>query len=151
VGGTLYSGARFIGNAPNFTDVVNANGLAAATNVVVKEGRIQIVADNDVTVAGTIAAPGGPGVRGGDISIRASGNVDLQPGANGVARGGGENSAGGSILVWADHNATLQKGATLDASAGTTGDGGLVELSAKNAVNLLGGELTAGAQQGRAG
>jgi filamentous hemagglutinin family protein len=87
VAGSLYSGARFIGTAPDFTDVVNANGLVAANNVVVREGRIQIVADNDVAVSGTIAAPGGRGVRGGDISIRAGGNVDLSAGANIVARG----------------------------------------------------------------
>jgi len=29
VGGTLYAGARFLGNAPDFTDVVNANGIAS--------------------------------------------------------------------------------------------------------------------------
>lgn len=47
VAGTIFSGARFVGSAPDFTDVVNANGLASATNVVVREGRIEIVADGD--------------------------------------------------------------------------------------------------------
>lgn len=39
VGGAIFSGARFVSTAPQFTDVVNVNGLAQATNVVVKEGR----------------------------------------------------------------------------------------------------------------
>jgi filamentous hemagglutinin family protein len=81
VAGSIYSGARFVGSAPDFIDVVNANGLVSASNVVVREGRIEIVADNDVSVSGTIATPGGSGVRGGDVSIRAGGNVDLQSGA----------------------------------------------------------------------
>ena len=34
VGGSIYSGARFVGSAPDFKDVVNANGLTAATRVV---------------------------------------------------------------------------------------------------------------------
>src|SRR5690606_581429 len=37
VGGMLYSGARFVGTAPDFTDVVNANGLESGTDVVMKE------------------------------------------------------------------------------------------------------------------
>lgn len=151
VGGTLFAGARFLGNAPDFTDVVNANGISSATNIVAKEGRIVIVADGDVTVAGTIAAPGGTGVRGGDISIRAGGNVDLQAGANIIARGNGENSAGGTVYVYGANSATFATGAAIDASAGATGNGGAIELSAKNTVNLDGGQFRAGAENGAAG
>src|SRR5690606_39202295 len=67
VAGSLYSGARFVGTAPDFTDVVNVNGLESGTDVVMKEGRIQIVADGDVAVSGTLSATGGPGVNGGEI------------------------------------------------------------------------------------
>jgi len=151
VAGSIYSGARFVGAAPDFTDVVNANGLVSATNVMVKEGRIQIVADNDVTVSGTVAAPGGTGVRGGDISIRAGGNVELNAGANVSARGNGANSAGGTVNVWGGNNASFHAGAVLDASAGSSGDGGAIELSAKNLVTLTGGQFKAGAEGGRAG
>ena len=143
VGGSLYAGARFVGSAPNFTDVVNANGLASATNVVVREGRIEIVADGDVSVSGTIAAPGGSSVRGGDVSIRAGGNVDLQSGALVAARGNGDNSAGGTVNIWADNDAVARKGALVDASAGASGDGGFVEFSAKKTVELAGGEFRA--------
>lgn len=151
VGGSLYSGARFIGSAPNFTDVVNVNGLASATNVVAKEGRIEIVADGDVTVSGTIATPGGSGVRGGDIAIRAGGNVDLQSGALIAARGNGDNSAGGSVNIWADNDAVAHQGALVDASAGSSGDGGAIEFSAKKTVELAGGEFRADGMGGGKG
>jgi filamentous hemagglutinin family protein len=151
VGGSLYAGARFIGNAPNFTDVVNANGLVSANNVVMKEGRIEIVADNDVTVSGTIATPGGSGVRGGDIAIRAGGNVDLQSGSVISSRGNGDNSAGGTVNIWADGNAVTRQGALVDASAGLSGNGGAIEFSAKNTVELAGGEFRADGMGGGLG
>lgn len=151
VGGSLYAGARFIGNAPNFTDVVNANGLVSANNVVMKEGRIEIVADNDVTVSGTIATPGGSGVRGGDIAIWAGGNVDLQSGSVISSRGNGDNSAGGTVNIWADGNAVTRQGALVDASAGLSGNGGAIEFSAKNTVELAGGEFRADGMGGGLG
>jgi filamentous hemagglutinin family protein len=152
VGGAVFSGARFVGSAPDFSDVVNVNGISSATNVIAKEGRVTIVADGDVALSGTVAAPGGPGVRGGDISIRAGGSVDLAAGANVSARGNGADSAGGTVYVWADNAASMQAGARMDADAGTSGDGGLVELSAKNLVALNGGQLSAeGRQGGQAG
>ncbi|MBU0751361.1 MAG: leukotoxin LktA family filamentous adhesin [Gammaproteobacteria bacterium] len=152
VAGSIFSGARFVGAAPEFTDVVNANGLASANNVVVREGKVQIVADNDVTVSGTIAAPGGNGVRGGDIGIRAGGNVALDAGTNISARGNGVNSSGGTVNIWADNNAIARKGSLVDASAGAIGDGGFVEFSAKNTVELAGGEFRAdGMGGGKAG
>lgn len=151
VGGTVYSGARFIGNGPDFSDVVNTNGLTSATNVVMREGRIAIVADGDVTVSGTIAAPGAAGVGGGAIGLRAGGNVVLESGANIAARGLGENSGGGTVNVWADNNAVAHVGALVDASAGRSGDGGAIEFSAKHLVELAGGEFRAAAPGGRRG
>lgn len=75
VGGSLYSGAHFIGTEPDFTDVVNVNGLEPATNVVAREGRIEIVADSSVNISGVVAAPGSADVDAGDIEVRAGGNV----------------------------------------------------------------------------
>ena len=77
-----------------------------------------IVADNDVKVSGTIAAPGGAGVAGGNVSITAGHDVNVQPGALISAQGNGANSAGGSISVYGGNNATFAAGATIDASAG---------------------------------
>ena len=151
IGGSIYAGARFINDAPDFIDVVNVNGVASGDNVVVSAGRILLVADNDVAVAGTIAAQGASGVAGGDIDILAGRNVTLDAGANIVARGNGANSDGGTVHVWAENDSTLREGARIDASAGTSGDGGFIEFSAKRTVTLEGGELAAGAANGAAG
>jgi hypothetical protein len=151
VGGAIFSGARFVSSTPDFTDVVNANGIVSATNAVMREGRIIIVADNDITVSGTIAAPGGAGVSGGNISITAGHDVNVQPGALISAQGNGANSAGGSVSVYGGNNATFASGAAIDASAGGSGDGGAIEFSAANTVTLAGGTFAAGAANGRAG
>lgn len=151
VGGTLYSGARFVGSAPDFRDVVNVNGVASAANAVLREGRIVLLAEGDVAVSGTVAAPGGAGVRGGEITVRAGGNVELEAGANLVARGNGERSSGGTVSVWADRDAIFRRGAVIDASAGASGDGGFIELSARGAAELAGGEFRAAAAGGRRG
>ncbi len=151
VGGVVYAGARFVGQAPDFTDVVNANGLSSASHVVVEGGRIRIAADGDVTVGGTIAAPGAAGVKAGDISIRAGGDIDVQAGARIVARGYGAGSDGGTISTWADRHAVNRAGSLLDASAGDSGAGGFVEFSARDTIELAGGELRADGTGGGAG
>lgn len=100
VGGTVYSGARFTGASPQFQDVVNANGLDPATNVVAREGRILIVADRQVGVTGTLAAPGAPGgVNAGAVEVRA------------------ERSDGGTAQVTLQGARLLGKSLTLNASA----------------------------------
>ena len=151
VGGSLYSGARFTGSAPGFTDVVNANGLAAGSAVVLRDGKIQIVADTDVQISGTLTAPGSTGIKGGTVTIQAGGNVELQSGAQVLAQGGGAASAGGSVQVLAQGDATLASGSLIDASAGQSGDGGFVEFSAKRHVDLAGGVLQARATLGQNG
>ncbi|MFZ2267304.1 MAG: leukotoxin LktA family filamentous adhesin [Azonexus sp.] len=151
VGGTLYSGARFIGAMPDFSDVVNANGLASASNVVIREGQIEIVADHDVNISGSLSASGGTDVRGGNIGITAGGNIDLQNGAQLLAKGLGVNSDGGAVYVWAGNNATTHGGALIDASAGSSGNGGNIEFSAAKQVDLAGGSFLAGATNGQRG
>lgn len=103
VGGTVYSGASFTGTAPHFQNVVNANGLVPANNVVASEGRILIVADREVTVSGTLAAPGGPdgpgATKAGAVEVRA------------------ERSDGGTAQVTLQGATVLGKSITLNASA----------------------------------
>ncbi|WBY02171.1 leukotoxin LktA family filamentous adhesin [Ramlibacter tataouinensis] len=151
VGGVVYAGARFLGSAPDFRDVVNANGLASGSHVVAEAGRIRIVADGDVAVSGMLAAAGSAGVKGGEIDIRAGGNLDLRAGANLTARGTGEGSAGGTVNLWADRDASFRSGAVIDARAGSSGDGGFIELSARDNVRLDGGQFLAKAQDGANG
>ena len=130
------TGARFIGNAPNFTtDVVNASGLASATNG--RQGR----AHRDrrrrrVSVSGTIAAPGGSGVRGGDVSIRAGGNVGPAVRAPSSPRAAATTRRR-LVNIWADNDAISRKGALVDASAGASGDGGFVSSAQRRPSNSL--------------
>ena len=145
VGGALYSGARFVGAAPDFSDVVNANGVAVATNVVVENGRILVVADNDVRITGTMAA------QGGVITVAAGRDIEVSGDAVVSVAGAGPASDGGTVVMMAERNARLADNALIDASAGETGDGGFIEFSARDTVTLSGGELAAGAPGGQAG
>ena len=151
VGGTLFSGARFIGDTPGIETVVNVNGLDSASNIIEAQGRIQIVADGDVNLSGTLAAPGGSGVSGGTIDVEAGNDVNVLTGANLSARGNGQGSNGGNIKVWGGNNATFQAGALINATAGGNGNGGAIEFSARNLVSLQGGRFLAGSNGGRAG
>ncbi|WP_439538023.1 beta strand repeat-containing protein [Methyloversatilis sp.] len=67
-----------------------------------------------------------------------------------TAAGDGADSDGGRVYSMAERNATLRSGAVLDASAGASGDGGFVEFSAKDTVELAGGQLMADGRNGGA-
>ena len=181
IGGTVYRGAKFVGLAPDFSDVVNVNGLAAGTKIVEVDGRIQVVAEDDpaaavapvasateedsenttgsvdiqasqdVSVSGVIRNEGSDGVSGGLIDIRAGNNIALESGANISAAGRGNNSSGGTVYMMAANSAVAQTGALVNTSAGATGDGGAIEFSARNSVELAGGQFVATAASGSRG
>ncbi len=151
VGGVIYSGARFISSAPDFSDVVNANGLSSASTVMVKEGHIQIIADIDVTLNGQLSAGGSAGVNGGTVDVMAGNHVELAAGAHIDVRGNGANSSGGSVHIAGGNSAAFRTNAQIDASAGSSGDGGAIEFSAKHDVVLDGGVVKAGTAKGLAG
>ena len=151
VGGAVYSGARFVSATPEFSDVVNANGIATATRVVERGGKIFIVADGDVAVSGMVNVDGSAGVKAGTVNVRAGGALNLQSGAVISARGAGVASDGGSVTLWADATAVARRGALVDASAGNGGAGGDVEFSARRTVELAGGEFRADGRNGAAG
>ena len=135
----------------SFGDLVNIQGLATASGVEVKNGVIKITASNDVNVAGQVAADGIVGANAGTIDIHAGSNITLASGADISANGQGAASSGGNVKIYAEGDATLGVGAHVSANAGSSGDGGFVEFSAKNTVNITGGQLNAGAQNGKAG
>lgn len=97
-----------------FADLVNVEGMATAADVQVDGGVIRIVAAQDITVAGRVAADGL-----------------------------GENANGGTVIVMADRNATLTASGKVSADAGDSGDGGFVEFSARHDVTLQGNGLSA--------
>ena len=150
VRGAILTGARFEGRAPDFTDVVNAQGLATGTRVVERAGRIYISADEDIEIAGTLDARGAAGVDGGDIRLRAGRDLIADMNALVTASGDGEASSGGRVDALAQRNAVIRSGAVMDASAGRSGDGGFVEFSAKDTVELAGGQFYADGRGGGA-
>ena len=54
--GLISAGASFNGTAPDFTDVVNANGLVRGGGIVERDGKILIAAGSTVDVAGALGA-----------------------------------------------------------------------------------------------
>lgn len=151
VKGAVLTGARFEGQAPDFTDVVNAQGLAIGSRVVERAGRIYIAAAEDIEIAGTLDARGGAGTDGGDIRLRAGRDIVADIDSMVTAAGDGEGSDGGRIDSLAQRNAVIRSGAVMDASAGTRGDGGFVEFSAKDTVELAGGQFYADGRGGGQG
>ncbi|MDP3288167.1 MAG: leukotoxin LktA family filamentous adhesin, partial [Methyloversatilis sp.] len=147
VAGAVLTGARFEGRAPDFTDIVNAQGVSAGSRLVERAGRIYIAADEDIEIAGTLDARGG-GADGGEIELKAGRDILVDIDAMVTAAGDGADSDGGRVYSMAERSALIRSGAVMDASAGASGDGGFVEFSAKDTVELAGGQFLA---DGRAG
>jgi filamentous hemagglutinin family protein len=150
VSGSVLTGARFEARTPDFTDVVNAQGLEVGTRVVERAGRIFIAATRDIEVSGELDARGGAGVDGGGVTLRAGRDIVADIDSMVTAAGDGENSDGGRIDSLAQRNAVFRSGAVMDASAGASGDGGFIEFSAKDTVELAGGEFVADGRDGGA-
>ncbi|MDP3871258.1 MAG: leukotoxin LktA family filamentous adhesin [Methyloversatilis sp.] len=148
VAGAVLTGARFEGRAPDFTDIVNTQGVSTGSRLVERAGRIYIAADEDIEIAGTLDARGGAGIDGGEVELKAGRDILIDIDAMVTAAGDGDHSDGGRIDSMAQRNATLRSGAVMDASAGASGDGGFVEFSAKKTVSISGGALRAGAGAG---
>lgn len=139
-------------SAVEFGDVVNVAGLETATGVGFDGGDISLRAVGDVDLSGTLLADGRDGVDGGRIDVRAARDISLEGPARLSASGRGADSNGGSVVVFADRNTRFGSGATLEARGGeVSGDGGFIELSAKETVELAGGHFDAGAVFGRQG
>lgn len=149
--GTIASGAVFTAAKPDFSDVVNVSGLKSGTAIVVQNGSINIQAAEDFENSGTITSSGNQNVSAGNLSIQAGNNVKLDAGSLLSAAGSGTNSNGGTISVRAGQNAEIDSGALVTAAAGTSGNGGDIDLSATGTLNFNGGQLKAGAANGLPG
>ena len=135
----------------NFGDLVNIDGIEVGSEVKIENGVISILAMGDVDVAGQIAVDGIEGQNAGLVEIKAGQDIHLNAGADVSASGQGLDSSGGVVISYAQGDATLEAGAVVAANGGLTGDGGFVEFSAKDTVNINGGKLQAKAPQGKAG
>ena len=81
VPGQLVSGAVFEHEKPDFSDVVNINGVNRGKVVEFENGVVRIRATDTVTVGGTIAVHGAGDVDAGDIEIVSGNSIRLTPGA----------------------------------------------------------------------
>jgi filamentous hemagglutinin family protein len=150
VNGALRAGAD-VAHQAAFLGAVNADSVAGGAALVENNGAIEIVASGDVAIGGRLAVDGAAGSPAGAIDVRAGHDLTVAPSASVSARGQGARSDGGTVYLMAAHDALLGKAARLDASAGSSGNGGFIEFSAANKVTIDGGVMTAGAANGQAG
>ncbi len=132
------------------SDIVNLEDKNLESEVLVKDGRVLIVAKNNFVNEGTILADGSQNKNAADVNIKAGGDISLNSGVI-SASGKGENSSGGKLLLWADGKSFFNKGASLLAKGGKSGDGGFIEFSAGKLVDLAGGLFDASSYFGKRG
>ncbi len=137
---------------PNLSDLVNTgNAQIEHQDISIKDGAIIINAEQDFTNAGTIAVEGKNNKKTNGINIQAGNDIVLEKNAVISADGKGVNSSGGDIILKAKNDAVLKEGSKLSAKGGASGDGGFIELSADNRVDLAGGQFDTSAQDGETG
>ncbi len=128
------------------TGTVNVSGNDTAPN----GGSISIEGDI-VHQSGQLLAEGGEGGQGGNIYLHSTEQTVLSEDSVTSARGAAANSSGGEIIVLSDVHTDVKQGALLDVSAGSeSGDGGFVEVSAQDTVDIY-GTVKLGAPNGIAG
>jgi hypothetical protein len=105
--------------------------------------------------AAASAVPGSASVNtadGGSVSILSGGAISIARGAVIDVSGARSVAAkGGSAVIFADTNLNVETGAIFRGTAGVTGDGGFLELSAKNTVTLGAVDVDLSARSGKAG
>lgn len=150
VGGAVYSNASFTGSAPDFSDVVNVNGLPSGTRVVVQPGRIDLVADEQVTVRGTLSAWVNDSAPAGDVSVQVQATpVPLQDVEAGILLEGATiQGANVTVSASADYSSRLSPVVvkTVRASVDVvdtqiTAQGGDIRLSAQTTVDSATGAI----------
>ncbi len=150
--GLVTSGAVFTGSRPDFSNIVNIDGIENGTGFSIENGDIYIRAEKDLENSGTIKSDGNSNLNAGIIDIQAGNDIKLMENSTISARGLGDNSNGGEINIYAGHDAVFNKNTLIDVRGGDiSGDGGFVELSAAKKVTMDGGIFKAYAENGSAG
>jgi filamentous hemagglutinin family protein len=150
--GLVASGAVFSGSRPDFSDIVNVDGIENGTGFSIENGEIYIRAEKELENSGTIKSDGSSNLNAGIINIEAGNDIKLLADSAISARGLGYNSSGGDIHIYAEHDALFNKNAIIDVRGGDiSGDGGFIELSAAKKVTMDGGIFKAYAENGSAG
>jgi hypothetical protein len=120
------------GTAPQSTAGLSIAGTLHATDRVI----LRTGGDLVLHPQARITAQGRSGA-GGTIGIRTGGDVLVEQGAAIVAEGTG-HAGGGIIHIFADGSARLRRDAVISAAALAAGDGGFVEFSARETVQVQG-------------
>ncbi|MET0446534.1 MAG: leukotoxin LktA family filamentous adhesin, partial [Pseudorhodoplanes sp.] len=136
--------------------ISGANSVAISGTVRAGAGRsgagtISVASGKSVHVTGSLKADGAAGVNGGKINVTSGGDIAIGGTAKMSVAGVGKNSNAGEIIVKADNNLAVADGAKFSAAAGSTGNGGFVELSAVKTVALGKIDVDLGASAGKAG
>ena len=124
------------------------SGIIALENVTPS---VNLSAENNIEIAGLISVDGAENIDAGVIDILAGNQISALAGADVSADGQGQNSDGGQVIIMAEERSELSAGARISADAGSSGDGGFVEFSAREVVSLSGGQLSAAASNGEMG
>ena len=126
--------------------------LPTSREAALAEAKVSVNATRDARIEGKIIADGAVGRSGGSIDVKAGNDIAVAASAELSASGVGVDADGGRVIVFADRNLSVADGFTLKAAAGTSGDGGFAELSARKVVELAGINMDlAGAGGGAAG
>ena len=150
--GTLAAGVRAFEGQVAFSDLVNIEDVQVGTHFERSGGQIKIVAAQDIQHTGQTIADGADQADAGFISLTAGNDINVDVGSLISAKGQGENSNGGEVYIFADNDAAFAQGALIDVSGGEiASDGGFIEFSAKQTVNLNGGTFKASAMDGNLG
>ncbi|MGE0062892.1 MAG: leukotoxin LktA family filamentous adhesin, partial [Xanthobacteraceae bacterium] len=133
-------------HAIKFASTVNSRGLRSANSIVVRNGSIQIVAADRARVNGRLSTASKTG-KAGDITISAR---DIMAGPRAKLSAASTAGDAGKIIIFADNNLEVKSGAQIDVSS-TQGNGGFVDLSARNTVTLGAIRFKLAAPNGTAG
>jgi hypothetical protein len=141
----------------------NATARRAAGTVAIRSGKGTTIAQTaKITARGAAPAPAPAGTAptasavntadGGKVSITSNAAIAIARGAT-VDVSAARDVAGkaGSAIVFAGTNLDVETGAVFRSVAGTRGDGGFLELSAKQTVTLGAIDVDLSARQGKAG
>ncbi|WP_293798055.1 leukotoxin LktA family filamentous adhesin [uncultured Bosea sp.] len=139
-----------------------ATGRRSAGSIAIRSGKgTTIAATARITATGaqpkasSSTASGRPSVNtgeGGTVSIVSDGGIAIARGALiDVSAAQGVAAKGGSARVFAGTNLDVESGAVFRGTAGSIGDGGFLELSARGTVTLGAVDVDLSARNGKAG
>ncbi|MCM2679612.1 leukotoxin LktA family filamentous adhesin [Echinimonas agarilytica] len=138
--------------SPAFTQLVNVDAEQLGAALVNNNGVIEIVAQNNIRIDGTLMADGSDQSNAGSVVLNAGKDIELNSSTLISAKGQGGLSDGGVVLSLAQNDAVMKSGAVIDvSSSAASGNGGFAEFSAKKSLRIENAEFAAHATNGKSG